>query len=548
MSVYVGKNVTITVQNPVEEDVLDKVADLYNFVAIVAAGTGSHEAYQHSATSEPTPPFGTELLDANYLNIAVSENARFSKSTTVNNEYAMMLFRFKSAIAEADAKKIKFKFEGYGTAPAGNGVTMKLWNHTTSAWEQVQTGSGGADEEITISVTASLTDYIDADGYIWGIVRTTNPSDGATAAVLYCDYAHCFVTKLYFTVDNTPVSDRDQDGVANEVSHVTVKKNDVEVTVSAVVDSSGLVTLASGDFDETDIVLCNYRYDGSPYVAQELSIEPKQTVEGIDGLGSDTIQIWAATLKEIGGTIKEVLKPGAANQLPRVKPMAPSLYDPFDVYDTVGRWTTVAGAPDIYVYSGQNCLRLREYPSGQHGQTKTKAKYKNLELETRLYPASDGGSGARTIIYFRGYFVICRHDVGWLQLVRPDAATILAQSADAVISYNSWHTLRVRIQGSHIRVWVDGALILNVLDSSGTTEQEVKLRIVIRDTYFNWIQVAELQPNDDYGMIVSWTQGGSVVKVGLDKVVFPKASIPSPKNAPVYITTPFRAQSIKTIS
>jgi hypothetical protein len=51
-----------------------------------------------------------------------------------------------------------------------------------------------------------------------------------------------------------------------------------------------------------------------------------------------------------------------------------------------------------------------------------------------------------------------------------------------------------------------------------------------------------------YGMIVSWDSGGSAVKIGFDKVVFPEGSIPSPKNAPVFIVTPFKAQASKAIS
>jgi len=55
-------------------------------------------------------------------------------------------------------------------------------------------GTSGADETITITLTTNLTDYIDDDGYVWLLARTTNPSDGSTPAILYSDYCSCTVT------------------------------------------------------------------------------------------------------------------------------------------------------------------------------------------------------------------------------------------------------------------------------------------------------------------------------------------------------------------
>ena len=50
--------------------------------------------------------------------------------------------------------------------------------------------------------------------------------------------------------------------------------------------------------------------DMGAFVAQEVSLEPRQDVQGIDALGSDTIQEWAAGLKTFGGQIREPLKVG----------------------------------------------------------------------------------------------------------------------------------------------------------------------------------------------------------------------------------------------
>lgn len=119
------------------------------------------------------------------------------------------------------------------------------------------------------------------------------------------------------TLNNGPISDRDQDGVANEVAHVSVVDGSGNtVTPTAVNDSTKVVTFSSGDAGKT--VYITYRYDKSPYVAQEIRLEPKRAVKGIDGLGSSTVQLWAPLLEEFSGSIKEVLK-NSLEQLNRVE-------------------------------------------------------------------------------------------------------------------------------------------------------------------------------------------------------------------------------------
>jgi hypothetical protein len=179
------------------------------------------------------------------------------------------------------------------------------------------------------------------------------------------------------TLTNGPISDRDQDGVANETAHVYVVDGSGNIiTPVSVNDVTKVVTFPAGDTGKT--VYISYRYDLTPYYAQEITIEPKQAIEGIDALGYDTIQIWAPLQKEYSGSIKEVLK-NSLMQLNRIEAIRTTTVEPF-------------------------------------------------------------------------------------------------------------------------------------------------------------------------GIIVVWNQGGSIVKVGLDNVRFPEGSIPSPKNAPVFIVTPFRAQTAKTIS
>ncbi|MCL6579954.1 MAG: hypothetical protein K6T73_11370, partial [Candidatus Bathyarchaeota archaeon] len=186
---------------------------LYYFAGVGQA-TGTHKAYHAGSAEELIPQHAswTELANVEYEKIWYSDDNCYSKSHDVNGEYALMLFRFKVDSREKAVKKIVLAFEGYGTAPAGNGATIKVWNHLAQAWQNAQQGTGGADETISITLTSGLTDYIDDSGYVWLLARTTNPSDGATPAILYCDYACCTVTVNGITYLDI-VSYRDADRV-----------------------------------------------------------------------------------------------------------------------------------------------------------------------------------------------------------------------------------------------------------------------------------------------------------------------------------------------
>ncbi len=187
---------------------------LYDFAGLGYPEGDPHKAFQAGASAELAPGHTswTELTNEEYQGIWYSDDNRYSKSHNVNGEYVLMLFRFKVESREQAVKKIVLAFEGYGSAPAGNGLTIKVWNHVVQAWQQAQQGTGGADETITITLTSSLTDFIDDDGFVWLLAKTTNPSDGTTEAVLYCDYVGCTVTVNGITYLDV-VSFRDADRV-----------------------------------------------------------------------------------------------------------------------------------------------------------------------------------------------------------------------------------------------------------------------------------------------------------------------------------------------
>jgi len=187
---------------------------IYDFAGLGYPSGDPHKTFQAGASSELIPGAAgwTELTNLEYQKIWYSDDDRYNKSHNVNGEFALMLFRFKVESRRQVVKKIVLAFEGYGAAPAGNGVTIKVWNHVSEAWEQAQTGTGGADETLTITLTLNIVNFIDANGYVWLLARTTNPSNDTTPAILYCDYVSCTVTVNGITYLDI-VSFRDADRV-----------------------------------------------------------------------------------------------------------------------------------------------------------------------------------------------------------------------------------------------------------------------------------------------------------------------------------------------
>jgi hypothetical protein len=157
--------------------------------------TQTQKAYSSNSEAAPDASGWSELSSEQYQQLWYSDDDRCQVSYGENGEYAVMLFRFKVESREKTVKKIVLDFEGYGTALGGNGVAVKVWNHEAGAWQNAQEGgAGGTDETITITLASGLPDYVDQEGYVWLLARTLYASDGATPAVLYCDYVCCVVT------------------------------------------------------------------------------------------------------------------------------------------------------------------------------------------------------------------------------------------------------------------------------------------------------------------------------------------------------------------
>ncbi len=195
----------------------------YSLYALGALSS-THKAYDLAFNSEVSPAHSSwvELSDANYAKVWSNDDVLHSKSTSTAGQYPMMLFRFKIGLKSGESsnepreqsiKSIILTFVGYGTAAAGNGATVQVWNHRTAAWTNPATGTAPAKETLTITLSSAWTDYIDSEGYLYMMARTTNASAGA-ATVLYCDFVQCVTQTLgitrcdvvkYSDVDNTTI-------------------------------------------------------------------------------------------------------------------------------------------------------------------------------------------------------------------------------------------------------------------------------------------------------------------------------------------------------
>lgn len=424
---------------------------------------------------------------------------------------------------------------------------------------------------VRIGDSQDAVDYVETIDYVLGADRASvdwspagsEPAGGATYYVTYY-----YMNKNQFTVDHTPISDRDMDGVADEVAHVTVKINGSEVTPSSVDDSTGVVTLASTP-NAGDEITCSYRYDVNPYVAQELRMELEREIQGIDGLGSDEIQLWALLLKKFGGTIREVFH--SKDQLERINPFM------LNVFDTV----TEQQVERYDGWSIRNQVWDNSKRSWENGKLKVGAgddlviyfrrgsEYKDFVAQFKIDWTGSTASNTR-IGWFWRYNDSVGGGYGWVKayvfFIFSDGTTrlytfyiltgepTLLAAKGGLSNPADEHTLKIRMQGSNIKIWIDGSLWLHLEDNSydDATGVGPALKGYAAShpyAYYDDVKIQSVSKDADFGLIVTWDDGqGNVRKIGLDGVKFPSGSLPSPKNEPVFVETPFQAKSGVVIS
>jgi len=358
------------------------------------------------------------------------------------------------------------------------------------------------------------------------------------------------VSPYTITLLNTPISDRDMDGVSDEVSHITVvDKNGNTVTPVSVDDSTGQVTFDAVDAGKT--VYVTYRFDSAPYVAQELSLEPKQRIEGLDGLGSDIIQVWAVLQKEISGLIKEAFQHGNTEQLARTG-LPKVFYENFlnaDRWEPLeyGTWEVTSDKkyhmdqtfPATFTASLIKGWRLKDF------YAKFEVSVNDADVYTGMYLRYQdswnwylfGVNAAQDVVVFA-------------KRVNNTFSTIATYTT--TIDPNTTYSLEVLIKENGFKGIFEGDIVLETSDTDIQSTGRIGLGgdgAGYGQAWFDNLRIySPPLRSGEYGIIVSWDQAGSAVKIGLDGVVFSEGSILTPKDEPVYVDSPFRARSIKVIT
>jgi len=354
-----------------------------------------------------------------------------------------------------------------------------------------------------------------------------------------------------FTVSKGPISDRDMDGVADEPEHVIVYVNGSEVTVTAVDDDQKQVTLQSAPA-EGDTVIIEYRYDLSPEIAQEISTEPRQTIEGIDGLGSNKIQEWAVLLREFSGSLKEVFrKTEQFKRLTRKKQQSEYSQQFF-----AGALSDFEGTTGDFTIDNNELLVTTDNQTIMGVKPSVLPVFRDGVIKCKVIYAPSGSIGwtLRWDGLISGkdcYYVYFLGDNLTIDRVIDGTPTQIFQSDDLTLPSGQFFPVVIRFFGAKFEVDINsGAYEFSVVDSSPLLAKGrpgMYTYVASTKRYDDFQVWSEAFPAE-YGLIVNYTRGGSTVKLGIDGVVFPAGSIPSPKNAPVFITSSFRARKIKFIA
>ena len=352
-----------------------------------------------------------------------------------------------------------------------------------------------------------------------------------------------------FCVSKTPISDRDLDGVPNEPEHVIVYVNGAVVSVESVNDATGCMTLVSAPANGA-VVVVDYRYDLSPFIAQELALEPKQEIDGLDGLGSDLVQVWACLLKEFSGSMKEPLKNDLSQLQRPMNQMLNAYY--FDHFDNADNWEVIVG--DWAIENNKYKATSTTYAP--------KTLLKNYSVGDFRVTVKEDCVSARGLGVLGRWkdssnFLVCRPD--WndqkLRIRQVVGGTpYLVAEKDYTLTRGIYYDLKVEVTGLTALFYVNGVLELAATISSQLSGVG-RVGLGCEDNtgwyanvlYDDFVLESPISFGTEGGLIATYNKAGSVVKLGFDKVVFDK-SVQSTKNGVAFLTTPFKAKSGKMMA
>ncbi len=180
-------------------------------------------ALPYTITQNTWFQFDFTIVNARYLKLECSSGnypfiteieIRLAGSYYPSPTYSEDIYEIDiSNINISDITKLTPLMECYGSGNGGNGVTVKIWNNSTSAWDSVGSNTAAATTDVTSNITTNMGNYIDASNKLYVLVYSTNPSTSPAAttnASVITDYAKLTVEYIQAT----------ESGIANYVGDV----------------------------------------------------------------------------------------------------------------------------------------------------------------------------------------------------------------------------------------------------------------------------------------------------------------------------------------
>ena len=127
----------------------------------------------------------TEATSTNYTYLEDSDDTRYNYvATGQNNIKAYHSFEFTITDDISVISQLDFNYEGYATEttsipPLPGIFTIFVWNFTSAAYQQVNTGGGLLEDvEVISSLTGNISEFINSSGEVYFLIETTQTGGG----------------------------------------------------------------------------------------------------------------------------------------------------------------------------------------------------------------------------------------------------------------------------------------------------------------------------------------------------------------------------------
>jgi hypothetical protein len=206
-----------------------------------AAG-GPHNVWfalvdSNAASELTTPNSVTELTDAQYTAVSLSDDSRAGPSATPGvGVETFVKCQFATAINPATVTEINLTFEGYFSAALTG--TLYAWNGVASTWDAIGATHDflTTDTTMTRSITTSPGNYISGGYVLWGVFAGTARRSATV------DYLAVAINNAvpYTTVDDNTLNWTAS--VSGDVDHYNIYRSDVQASGYTLIGSSPVGT------------------------------------------------------------------------------------------------------------------------------------------------------------------------------------------------------------------------------------------------------------------------------------------------------------------